>query len=87
MSCKAPKYDYELVKMGVSPKAQGLGIGYLLGIASLYKAREAGASCVYLETNHQLAPAINLYRKLGFEDVAGRDSPYARCDVKMAVQL
>jgi len=82
-----PEYDYELVKMGVSPEAQGLGIGYLLGIASLYKAREVGAGCVYLETNHQLQPAISLYRKLGFEDVAGRDSPYDRCDVKMAVSM
>jgi DNA-binding MarR family transcriptional regulator/GNAT superfamily N-acetyltransferase len=82
-----PEYDFEMVKMGVSPNARGLGIGYLLGIASLYKAREVGAGGVYLETNHQLETAISLYRKLGFENVVGRDSLYARCDVKMAVQL
>ncbi|MEM9931741.1 MAG: bifunctional helix-turn-helix transcriptional regulator/GNAT family N-acetyltransferase [Bacteroidota bacterium] len=82
-----PEYDFELTKMGVTPQAQGLGIGYLLGIAALYKAREAGARCVYLETNDALGPAISLYRKLGFEDVEGRDSPYDRCNVKMAIKI
>lgn len=60
---------------------------YLLGIAALYKAREAGATTVYLETSDKLQPAISLYRKLGFEDVPGRESPYACCNVKMAIWL
>lgn len=82
-----PRFDYELAKMCVSPQAQGLGVGYRICQASLDLARKLGARCVYLETNHQLTPAISLYRKLGFIDVAGLPSPYARCDVQLAVEL
>src|ERR1700728_64772 len=57
---------FELAKMGVSPRTQGLGIGYLLGRACIEKARALGARRVYLESNTRLKPAINLYHKLGF---------------------
>src|ERR1700744_518554 len=43
--------NYELAKMGVSPMAQGLGIGFLLGQACIDKARALGAARVYLESN------------------------------------
>jgi len=76
-------YDYELAKMGVSPLEQGQGIGYLLGKHILEKAKQLGASNVYLESNTILAPAINLYRKLGFVEVEGFVSPYERCDIQM----
>src|SRR6202000_1993811 len=57
---------FELAKMAVSPKSQGLGIGYLIGKACIEKARSLGASRVYLESNTALKPAINLYHKIGF---------------------
>lgn len=82
-----PRFDYELAKMCVSPEAHGSGVGYRICQATLELARTLGARCVYLETNHQLTPAISLYRKLGFTDVEGLQSPYARCDVKLAVAL
>lgn len=82
-----PDYDFELVKMSVSPRAQGMGIGYQLGLSALDKAREMGAKRVYLETNSILQPAINLYQKLGFRVVKSRPSPYDRCDVQMAITL
>ena len=41
----------------------------------------------YLETNSILEPAVNLYRKLGFKDVAGGASPYCRCNVQMELPL
>ena len=78
---------YELAKMAVSPHAQGLGIGYLLGQACLEKARDLGAGRVYLESNTKLKPAINLYHKLGFRKVAGPPSPYERCNIQMEVRL
>ena len=78
---------YELAKMAVAPKAQGKQIGYLLGVRTLEKARELSARKVYLETNSQLTPAINLYQKLGFEEIQGGCSPYARCDVRMEKNL
>jgi ribosomal protein S18 acetylase RimI-like enzyme len=73
--------------MGVSPKTQGLGIGYLLGRACIEKARALGARRVYLESNTRLKPAINLYHKLGFRKVAGPPSPYERCDIQMELVL
>ncbi len=79
--------NYELAKMGVSPKTQGLGIGFLLGQACIDKARTLGATRVYLESNTSLKPAISLYHKLGFRKVAGPPSPYERCDIQMELPL
>ncbi|MEL6142329.1 MAG: helix-turn-helix domain-containing GNAT family N-acetyltransferase [Bacteroidota bacterium] len=81
------EYDYELAKMAVAPRAQGLGIGFQLGEAILKKASVLGANTVYLESNTKLQPALALYRKLGFEEVVGQSSPYARANIKMAVKL
>jgi len=77
------EYDYELAKMAVSPKAQGKNIGFLLASAVLERAKSLGASKVYLENNTILKPAINLYNKLGFRKVAGKPTPYTRCNIQM----
>jgi len=82
-----PDFDYQLGKMAVSPKAQGKSIGYLLGKEILEKARALGAKKVFLESNTILTPAINLYRKLGFEKIEGYPSPYERSNIQMAVEL
>ncbi len=87
ISMNDPEYDFELAKMGVSPKSQGKNIGWLLAQAVLQKARELGAKKIYLESNTILKPAINLYHKLGFRKVSGRESPYARCNIQMALAL
>lgn len=78
---------YELAKMAVSEKAQGQKIGWKIGLATIEKAKELGASKIYLETNSILAPAINLYKKMGFLDASGYDSPYSRCNVQMELIL
>jgi len=78
---------FELAKMAVSPKAQGLGIGFLIGQACIGKARKLGARRVYLESNTALKPAINLYHKLGFHKVAGPPSPYERCNIQMELVM
>ena len=78
---------YELAKMAVSPRVQGLGIGFLLGQACIGKARALGAWRVYLESNTTLKPAISLYHKLGFRKVAGPLSPYERCNIQMQIRL
>ncbi|RXF68845.1 bifunctional helix-turn-helix transcriptional regulator/GNAT family N-acetyltransferase [Arcticibacter tournemirensis] len=82
-----PQYDYELAKMAVSPKAQGKNIGWLLGMAAIERARAKGARSLYLESNTILKPAISLYRKLGFEKVTGRATPYERCNIQMELIL
>ena len=81
------EYDYELAKMAVTPEAQGLKIGYKLGVACIERAKEMGAVSIYLESNTALVPAISLYRKLGFEEVTGFPTPYARCNIKMLLRL
>lgn len=82
-----PDYDYELAKMAVSPAVQGKSIGWLLGSAIAQKAKELGAQKIYLESNTVLKPAINLYHKLGFVKVAGRITPYERCNIQMELVL
>ena len=81
------KYDYELAKMAVSPKARGKGIGFLLGDAIVKKAQELGAKSIYLESNTILKPAVSLYEKLGFQKISGHDTPYKRCNIQMELDL
>lgn len=78
---------YELAKMAVTEKAKGKNIGYLLGRTCLDKARELGATSVFLESNTKLKPAITLYHKLGFQKVVGPPSPYERANIQMEVVL
>jgi DNA-binding MarR family transcriptional regulator/GNAT superfamily N-acetyltransferase len=87
MKMKDPVYDYELAKMAVSPAAQGKSIGWLLGKASIDKARSMGAKKIYLESNTKLQPAINLYHKLGFQKVVGHPTPYERCNIQMELTV
>ncbi|MGE0624188.1 MAG: GNAT family N-acetyltransferase [Pseudomonadales bacterium] len=77
----------ELAKMAVTDSAKGLGIGERLGRHIIEEAQRRGAGSVYLETNLVLEPAIALYRKLGFEPVSGRPSPYDRCNLQMRLEL
>ncbi|QIL41722.1 GNAT family N-acetyltransferase [Pedobacter sp. HDW13] len=81
------EYDFELAKMAVSPKAQGKNIGFLLASAIVEKARSFGAAKIYLESNTILKPAINLYHKLGFKKVAGKPTPYTRCNIQMELVI
>ena len=89
-TCALIKMDderYELAKMAVSEAARGKGIGWLLGRAIIERARDLGATTVYLESNTMLTPAIGLYRKLGFKRVTGPPSPYHRCNIQMELEL
>jgi len=80
-------YDFELAKMAVSPKVQGKNIGWLLGRAAIDTAKDLGASKIYLESNTILKPAINLYKKLGFEKIIGHQTPYKRCNIQMELNI
>ena len=79
--------SFELAKMAVADEVKGMGIGFLLGQHVIAKAKELEAGTVYLESNTLLSPAINLYRKLGFQRVSGNDSPYNRCNIQMELHL
>lgn len=78
---------YELAKMAVDPKARGKKIGFLLGKEIIKEAKENNAIKLVLETNSSLTPALNLYRKLGFQSSCEKLGEYERCDVKMEMVL
>jgi len=80
-------YDFELSKMGVSPKAQGMGIGKMLGLHIIETAKTMGAHKIFLESNRVLIPALSLYKKLGFIEIEGASSPYERSDIQMELNL
>ena len=79
--------EYELAKMAVAEQVQGRQIGYQLGQATIAKAWELGAQKLTLLSNRQLAPALHLYRKLGFAEVPLPRSGYKRADIKMELVL
>ncbi|ALL12401.1 GNAT family N-acetyltransferase [Caulobacter henricii] len=74
---------FEVAKMTVTEQARGTGLGRLLMQACIDKAEALGAPRLYLETNSSLAPALGLYRAMGFVDLPHRDTSYARADVFM----
>ena len=82
--------EFEVAKMAVTQSCQGAGIGRRLLERTIAEARSAGARRLYLETNHQLAPAIRLYESVGFRHLPPEriiPSPYARADVYMELLL
>ena len=79
---------YELAKMAVTDAAQGRGVGRALGEAAIEKARELNAKRLVLESNRRLAPALALYRSLGFREVPLLpDTPYARADIRLELDV
>ncbi|NNC83354.1 MAG: GNAT family N-acetyltransferase [Flavobacteriales bacterium] len=84
---KEGPYDFELAKMAVDPSVQGIGLGYQLGLETIQRARDLGAKKIFLESNTKLEPAINLYRKLGFQEIPGMNTPYCRCNITMDLEV
>ncbi len=79
---------YELSKMAVSPKFQGLKIGQKLMDKCIHFSKEQGWDQIMLYSNRILSPAINLYRKVGFVEVELESDPYyQRADIKMILSL
>lgn len=74
---------YEVAKMTVLEGVRGSGLGRGLMERCIEAGREMGGHRLYLETNSSLAPALGLYRAMGFKDLQPADTEYARCDVWM----
>ncbi len=76
---------FELTKMGVDPKAQGLGIGRRLIEAAIAEFERIGGKELFLETNTKLQTAIRLYESSGFEHqpAVREGTHYARANVYM----
>lgn len=79
---------YELSKMAVSPKYQGLKIGQLLLQYCIDFAKTKNWNKLLLYSNTVLENAIYIYKKYGFKEVElESDSPYQRSNIKMVLDL
>ncbi|UTW02021.1 bifunctional helix-turn-helix transcriptional regulator/GNAT family N-acetyltransferase [Amphritea atlantica] len=80
---------FEIAKMGVDEAWQTVGVGRRLLMAALDKARERGASEVFLESSGKLERALQLYQNLGFRQVPHPEggSYYERADIYMTLSL
>jgi ribosomal protein S18 acetylase RimI-like enzyme len=84
---KATGEEYEFSKMAVDEAFQRRGIAEALSYAAFQKAKELGAKKVSLYSQTTLAPAIHLYRKLGFVEVPMDNQLYKRANIKMEIEL
>lgn len=80
---KIDSTTFELSKMAVTDGVQGLGIGKKLLEHCFAVAKTNGIAKLTLYSNRKLLPAIHLYEKYGFKEVALEDGIYERADIKM----
>lgn len=66
--------EAELGWVGVSPRFQGHGLGYVVCLATLHYIRERGYHAALLYTDDHRLPAIKTYLKLGFEPLMAHES-------------
>ena len=79
---------FELSKMAISPKHQGLKIGQQLMDYCIDFAKQQNWKSITLYSHRKLVPAINLYKIIGFEEVElEKESHYERSDIKMKLEL
>jgi ribosomal protein S18 acetylase RimI-like enzyme len=79
---------FELAKMATRKDLRGSGLGRKLMRAAVEKARSLGAHKLSLLTHHSLAPALGLYRSVGFLDAPmPTGNEYERADVAMELEL
>jgi ribosomal protein S18 acetylase RimI-like enzyme len=84
---KIDNTTFELSKMAVSEKSQGLGIGKKLIEHCLFEAKQNGIQKLILYSNRKLETAIAMYRKFGFQEIPVEEGIYERADIKMEKNL
>ena len=87
---KMSETTMEVAKMAVDERYRGQGIGRAVLGAVIHYARENCMHRLYLETNHILTPALQLYHSVGFRPVPEEriiKSPYKRADVFLEMWL
>jgi ribosomal-protein-alanine N-acetyltransferase len=79
--------EAEVLTIVVDAALRGRGVGRALLSEALRKAGNAGARAIFLEVDGHNAPAIALYRRLGFLKVGERVGYYRRKDGFRATAL
>ena len=74
---------YELAKMAVTDKAQGLGVGNMLMQHCFNECKRFNIRSLVLYSNRSLGPAIHLYQKYGFNEIELEAGHYDRANIKM----
>lgn len=80
---KIDNNTFELSKMAVTNKVQGLGIGKMLLQYCFDFSKKNNIKNLILYSNTKLESAIHLYRKVGFIEVPIQENLYKRADIKM----
>lgn len=79
--------EAEIFSIAVAPASRRNGLGANLISTLARHAREAGASCLFLEVASDNDAALKLYRKLGFAEIGRRNCYYQRSDGRVADAL
>ncbi|WP_295119349.1 GNAT family N-acetyltransferase [uncultured Chitinophaga sp.] len=77
----------EMTKLGVDPAFRGYGLGHLLMVEIIERARLQGYTKMVLYSNTVQAVAIQMYRNYGFIEVPVDPGVYERCNIQMEIPL
>lgn len=78
---------FELTKMAVDKKSQGMGAGRALCTAAIEEAKKLNAHTLILYSQKTLTSAIALYYKMGFKELPLVKGIYQRADIKMGMPI
>lgn len=78
---------FELAKLAVDPKFQGLKLSHHLMNACITFAKSKKATKIMLLSNRKLETALNLYIKYGFIEVPMKENDYERANIQMELNL
>ena len=82
------KSFFELSKMAVTPKYQGLKIGLQLMNFCIEFAKQKKWESITIYSHKKLLPAIQLYKKVGFKEISlEENSHYERSNIKMLLEI
>ncbi len=72
--------EAEILTIAIAPEARGRGHGRPLLLHHLDELARCGIRTVHLEVEEGNAPALALYRGLGFQEIGRRAGYYAKAD-------
>ena len=79
--------EAEILSVAVAARSQGRGLARALLNLHLRRLAGLSARAVFLEVDEHNAPAIRLYERAGFREVARRPNYYPGADAKSAAAL